>query len=118
MPVETNGTFGALATAVNELIARNDGLTHELLRISKVVGRDGNIEERASLDNADGSWGVAIESLNSLLGDIVWPTTEVARVINAVATGDFSQKMELRTDEHPLKGEFHRVGTTVNALVD
>ncbi len=54
LPVERNGTFGALATAVNELISRNEGLTHELLRISKVVGREGSVEERASLQFGEG----------------------------------------------------------------
>jgi HAMP domain-containing protein/signal transduction histidine kinase/ActR/RegA family two-component response regulator len=117
MQVGTNGTFGALASTVNELIARNEQLTRELLRVSKVVGRDGNIEERASLDHVDGSWGVAIESINTLIGDMAWPTTEVARVITAVAQGDFSQKMDLRHDGQPLKGEFLRIGTSVNSLV-
>ncbi len=118
MPLDGDGTFGALATAVNELISRNDLLTQELLRISRVVGREGNVQERATLDHFEGSWAVTIESINSLLTEVSWPTTEVARVISAVAAGDFSQKMELRAEDRPLKGEFRRVGTTVNSLVD
>ena len=46
------------------------------------------------------------------------PTTEVARVIGAVAQGDLSQKMALEIDGQPVKGEFLRIGTTVNAMVD
>src|SRR5207253_1626077 len=46
------------------------------------------------------------------------PTTEVARVIDAVADGDLSQKMQLNIGGQPVKGEFRRIGTTVNAMVD
>ena len=46
------------------------------------------------------------------------PTTEVARVIGAVAQGDLRQKMALEIDGQPVKGEFLRIGTTVNAMVD
>ena len=46
------------------------------------------------------------------------PTTEVARVIVAVAEGDLSQKMAMEIDGQPVKGEFARIGTTVNAMVD
>src|SRR5207247_944565 len=45
-------------------------------------------------------------------------TTEVARVIVAVAEGDLSQKMALKIAGQPVKGEFLRIGTTVNSMVD
>src|SRR5205814_886063 len=65
-----------------------------------------------------GSWSTALESVNGLVDDLQRPTTEVARVIVAVAEGDLSQKMALNIDGQPLKGEFARIGTTVNTMVD
>src|SRR4029077_19259517 len=53
-----------------------------------------------------------------LIDDLVRPTTEVARVIVAVAEGDLSQKMALKIEGQPVKGEFLRIGTTVNTMVD
>src|SRR5213078_441619 len=50
--------------------------------------------------------------------DLVRPTTEVARVIVAVAEGDLNQKMALEIEGRPVKGEFARIGTTVNSMVD
>src|SRR6201999_1966051 len=50
--------------------------------------------------------------------DLVAPTNEVARVITAVARGDLSQKMVLEIDGRPVRGEFLRIGTTVNSMVD
>ena len=46
------------------------------------------------------------------------PTTEVARVIGAVANGDLSQTMALEIDGRPLTGEFLRTAKTVNTMVD
>ncbi|HSJ76416.1 MAG TPA: HAMP domain-containing protein, partial [Gemmatimonadales bacterium] len=46
------------------------------------------------------------------------PTTEVARVIDAVAEGDLNQKMQLKIEGRPVKGEFLHIGTTVNSMVD
>jgi signal transduction histidine kinase/HAMP domain-containing protein/ActR/RegA family two-component response regulator len=40
------------------------------------------------------------------------------RVISAVAEGDLTQKMPLEVEGEPVKGEFVRIGTTVNAMVD
>src|SRR3954447_17293713 len=53
-----------------------------------------------------------------MIEDLVRPTTEVARVIDAVAEGDLNQKMQLKIEGRPVKGEFLRIGTTVNAMVD
>jgi methyl-accepting chemotaxis protein len=49
---------------------------------------------------------------------VVQPTTEVARVLGAVAEGDLSQKMALEIDGRPLQGEFLRIGKVVNTMVD
>jgi HAMP domain-containing protein/signal transduction histidine kinase/ActR/RegA family two-component response regulator len=57
-------------------------------------------------------------SVNQLIADLVAPTNEVARVITAVARGDLSQKMVLEIDGRPVRGEFLRIGTTVNSMVD
>ncbi len=65
-----------------------------------------------------GGWAASIGSINALIGDLVQPTTEVARVISAVADGDLTQKMALEIEGQPVKGEFLRIGTTVNGMVD
>ena len=59
-----------------------------------------------------------MNAVNQLIGDLVAPTNEVARVITAVAKGDLSQKMSLEIEGRPVRGEFLRIGTTVNSMVD
>ena len=41
--------------------------------------------------------------MNTLIGDLVQPTSEVARVIGAVAKGDLSQTMALEIEGRPLR---------------
>src|ERR671937_1262079 len=118
LPARRKGVVGELEAAYNQLVERNAQLTAELVRLGRVVGREGRMTERARTAGAHGGWETALSSVNGLVDDLVRPTTEVARVIVAVAEGDLTQKMALTIDGQPLKGEFARIGTTVNAMVD
>ena len=84
----------------------------------RVIGREGRMDQRASLGAAGGGWRSSVESLNALIDDLVRPTTEVASVLDAVADGDLDRKMALTIEGQPVKGEFLRIGTTVNTMVD
>ncbi len=112
------GLSGELAKAFNDLADRRSSLTDELQRVAHVVKRDGRLTERVSIPRSRGAWKEAVEAVNGMIDDLVRPTTEIARVIDAVADGDLSQKMDLKIDGRPMRGEFRRIGTTVNAMVD
>ena len=118
LPADQDGVMGAIAAAYNEVAERNAAMARELARVGRVIGREGKMTERASLPGAGGQWAASVESVNLLMDDLVRPTTEVARVIEAVAEGDLDQKMALEIEGQPVKGEFLRIGTTVNAMVD
>src|SRR5256885_17225667 len=89
-----------------------------MVRVATSVGREGKMRDRASIGPASGQWSVAVDALNSLITDLVQPTSEVARVIKAVAEGDLSQKVELEIEGKTVQGEFFRIGSTVNRMVD
>jgi HAMP domain-containing protein/signal transduction histidine kinase/CheY-like chemotaxis protein len=118
LPARRKGLLGEMEAAYNELAEHSERLTQEVVRLGRVVGREGRMSERASLEDAAGDHAVRLHAINGLIDDLVRPTTEVARVIVAVAEGDLSQKMELTIDGQQLRGEFARIGTTVNAMVD
>ena len=83
-----------------------------------MVGKEGKLKQRAALQNARGFWAQKVESINSLIDDLVHPTNEAARVIGAVAQGDLSKTMALEVDGRPLEGEFLRNAKTINKMVD
>ena len=77
-------------------------LTGEIRRVARVVNREGRFTERASVPNATGAWKQTVDAINGMIDDLARPTTEIARVIDAVAVGDLSQKMELKIDGRPI----------------
>jgi CheY-like chemotaxis protein/HAMP domain-containing protein/GAF domain-containing protein len=107
-----------ISDAFNRIAAQNERLTNEVVRVSTTVGREGQMADRASLGRVTGGWAVTVDSMNSLITDLMQPTTEIARVLTAVARGDLSQKMVLEIDGKSVQGEFLRIGTTVNTMVD
>ncbi len=112
------GLAGEISAALNDIFEQNERLSEELVRLSKAVGKEGKIGERAAIGNISGSWGVCVDSVNSLITDLVKPTSEVTRVIGAVAKGDLTQSISLETDGRPIKGEFLRTAKLVNVMVD
>jgi HAMP domain-containing protein/signal transduction histidine kinase len=123
LTVSGDGVMSEIAAVFNEVADRNLHLTGELARVRRVVGREGKLTERLETGACEGSWATAIDHSNALVDDLVRPVSEVSRVLSAVADGDLSPRMELRTqnDEgtgQPLRGEFLKVGRTVNNLVD
>ncbi len=118
LPVDSTGVAGKVYDAINEIIDLNSRLTRELGRISEVVGKEGKIRYRASLPGATGGWADCVDSVNSLVGDLIQPITDISRVIGGVAKGDLSQRMEHEVEGRPLTGEFLRTARTVNTMVD
>jgi HAMP domain-containing protein/CheY-like chemotaxis protein/putative methionine-R-sulfoxide reductase with GAF domain len=116
--LRAEGALADVATVFNTLVERNQQVTRELVRVSKVVGREGRITERAGVAGAPGSWAEKVGAVNELIDNLARPTIEVARVIDAVADGDLRQRIQLEIDGQPVRGEFRRIGTTVNAMVD
>src|SRR5580698_9588464 len=117
MPVDLTGVEGKIADTLNEIFELNQRMVNEFDRISRVVGKEGKITQRVSLGSANGAWASSIESVNGLIGDLVQPSTEVARVIGAVAKGDLAQTMSLQVDGRPLQGEFLHTARVVNTMV-
>ena len=118
LPSTWIGLGGKVGDVFNDVMDQLEGMTNELDRISRVVGKDGKIKQRASVGGLTGSWAGTIDSVNALVSDLVRPTSEMARVIGAVARGDLSQSMAVDIDGRPLEGEFLRTAKTVNRMVD
>ena len=118
MPEDGTDADVELATLFNEVVALNERMTDEFERLSRIVGKEGKIGQRAKVAGATGGWDTKLRAVNELIDDMVQPTTEVARVIGAVAKGDLSQTMALEIDGRPLRGEFLRIGKVVNTMVD
>jgi methyl-accepting chemotaxis protein len=118
LPHHWSGVSGRVADAFNDVVEQNANMAKELARLRQVVGKQGKLKQRASLRESRGFWAESIDCVNALIDDLVHPTSEVARVIGAVAQGDLSKSMALEVDGQPLEGEFLHTAQTINKMVD
>src|SRR5256884_3921671 len=118
LPVDWPGLEGKIADTFNDVIGITDRLATEMERLSRVVGKEGKISQRATVGEVSGSWATKVAAINGLISDLVHPISETARVLGAVAKGDLSQTMALEIEGRPLEGEFLRTAKTVNTMVD
>ena len=109
--------MGKIADTFNDIVSTNEHFAKQLEHVGQVVGKDGRTRQRLRIGVATGSWGGMENSVNSLIDDLLWPTTEVTRSIEAVAQGDLLVTMRLDVDGRPLKGEFLRSATIVNTMI-
>jgi HAMP domain-containing protein/signal transduction histidine kinase/DNA-binding response OmpR family regulator len=112
-----DGLPGKIADTINDIISTNQRMANQLQRVGQTVGKDGLTNQRVTLGLALGAWGEMEQSVNSLIDDLLQPTTEVTRSIEAVAQGNLLQPMRLDVDGRPLKGEFLRSATIVNTMI-
>ena len=113
-----NDDLGEVAIVFNEMIVLNQNFAKEIWRISRQIGQEGELTAKASLIEVKGSWKSSIDELNGLINNLARHTTEVSRVLEAVANGDLSKKINLQLQGQSLKGEFYHIGTIVNQMVD
>jgi HAMP domain-containing protein/CheY-like chemotaxis protein/signal transduction histidine kinase len=111
------GLMGKIADTFNEIVGTNQRMAKQLEHVGQVVGREGRTRQRVRLGLSDGAWGEMESSVNSLIDDLLWPTTEVTRAIAAVAQGDLLRTVSLDVDGRPLKGEFLRSAEIVNTMI-
>src|SRR6188474_455795 len=117
MAGESTGVLGKIADTFNEIVSTNQHIAQQLEQVGLVVGKEGRTRQRVRLGMAAGAWGEMENSVNSLIDDLLWPTTEVTRTIEAVAQGDLLVTMRLDVDGRPLKGEFLRSANIVNTMI-
>src|SRR6185436_3843218 len=117
LPGDWTGIEGKIADTFNEIVISNSKMASELERVGNVVGKQGKTRQRVKFARSSGSWGEMEGSVNTLIDDLLWPTTEVTRALAAVAKGDLLQTVRLDVDGRPLEGEFLRSATIVNRMI-
>jgi HAMP domain-containing protein/CheY-like chemotaxis protein/signal transduction histidine kinase len=117
LPGSWTGLAGKIADTFNDIVAVNQQMAHELKRVGQVVGKEGKTRERTRFHESRGAWGEMEASVNTLVEDLLRPTTEVTRAIAAVAQGNLTQTVRLDVDGRPLEGEFLRSANIVNTMI-
>src|SRR5690349_19785541 len=61
------GIMGQVVERANALAALNERRTRELVRASRVIGREGRMTERLDEVGSDGDWSTGAAAVNSLI---------------------------------------------------
>jgi HAMP domain-containing protein/CheY-like chemotaxis protein/signal transduction histidine kinase len=117
LPVTWTGLPGKIADNFNEIVIANEQMASELKRVGQTVGKEGKTRERIRVEKRRGAWDEMEVSVNTLVEDLLRPTTEVTRAIAAVAQGNLTQTVRLDVDGRPLEGEFLRSANIVNTMI-
>jgi signal transduction histidine kinase/CheY-like chemotaxis protein len=93
--------------------------SEELLRALLAAieaAHQGDFSHRLPVHGTHPLWDRLAEAFNTGAAFNAAFAQEVARVLAAVAEGDLRQRLLLEIDGQPVKGEFLRIGTAVNAV--
>ncbi|MGL5878904.1 MAG: methyl-accepting chemotaxis protein, partial [Xenococcaceae cyanobacterium] len=115
---DENDGLGEFANVFNQWVSLNEAFADGIIDVTQRVGVEGKLKERFNLKKTKGKWAESAKAIDTLIDNLVTPTTEAERVLSAIANGDLTQKMELKIKGRKLDGELLRVGTIVNELVD
>ena len=117
MPCDRLGLEGKVADTLNEILDMEHRILLELEQVANAVGKDGATDRRLKLPRYNGGWAQRVDFINGLVGDLVQPMNEMARVIASVARGDLTQNVDLGSEGHALQGEFLHTACEVNRMV-
>ncbi|MEU7369906.1 HAMP domain-containing protein [Streptomyces hygroscopicus] len=112
------GLAGELAGVFNQLVARNAHLAGELRRVRREVVRQGRLDERITASPGQGAWATSVDVANQLVDALAGPVTNATRVLDAIASGDLTQRVDLHDGNRQLRGDLRRLGRGVNRTVD
>src|SRR5204863_9172767 len=113
MPNDQVGLSVKVCDILNDVISLNERMMEKFTKAGNTIGKQGKLTQRIEVPQAKGAWSTGVESLNSLISDLVHPTIEIAHVISSVAKGNLSQQMPQEIGGHELQGEFARIAKEV-----
>jgi signal transduction histidine kinase/CheY-like chemotaxis protein/HAMP domain-containing protein len=117
LPDDLSGIDGQICETFNELVQFAANLRTDVVGLRQSVGIEGRTHRRLGRSTARGGWSDYVSGLNELLDDVTAHTTDVARVLSAVAKGDLGQTIDVEGTDTPLRGDFLRHARLVNGMV-
>lgn len=68
---------GKIADCFNDIVVATQEMANELARVGQVVGKEGKTRQRMRFARPRGAWAEMQISYNTLIDDLVRPTTEM-----------------------------------------
>src|SRR5919108_1280642 len=104
LDVPGEGAVAQAATILEEIRENGEHLASGLAGGRREIGRDGQLRGRLSPGALKGTWAGAAEDANAIIDKLTDLATGIHKVVEAVAAGDLSQRVELRVGGGPVRG--------------
>ncbi|MFG3166849.1 HAMP domain-containing protein, partial [Streptomyces sp. NPDC048200] len=118
VPETAHGLVAELNTMFNQIMDRSSHFNSEVQRVRRELIRHGRLDERLAASPGGGKWTTRVDDVNQLLDALVAPAANATRVLDAVAGGDLTQRVDLHDGNRQLRGDLRRLGRAVNKMVD
>ncbi|MEU9568448.1 HAMP domain-containing protein [Streptomyces massasporeus] len=118
VPESGHGIVAELTAVFNQIMDRSVHFTSETRRVRRELVRHGRLDERLSASPGQGLWTSRVNDVNQLLDALVAPAANATRVLDAVAGGDLTQRVDLHDGTRQLRGDLRHLGRAVNKMVD
>ena len=95
------------------LVTMRDNLKRVIDETNSIVlsvAEEGNLSQKLSMEDKQGAWKDVSESINSLFDSISRPIQPMSSVLESVASGDLTVRM----DDESLNGDFRRLSNSLN----
>ncbi|MFJ9242569.1 HAMP domain-containing protein [Streptomyces sp. NPDC101776] len=117
-PETGHGIVAELTAVFNQIMDRSTHFNAETQRVKRELVRHGRLDERLSASPGQGGWTSRVNDVNQLLDALVAPAANATRVLDAVAGGDLTQRVDLHDGSRQLRGDLRHLGRAVNRMVD
>ncbi|MFG2953055.1 HAMP domain-containing protein [Streptomyces sp. NPDC048291] len=107
-----------LTAVFNQIMDRGIHFNTDLRRVKRELVRHGRLDERLSASPGQGAWTSRVNDVNQVLDALVAPAANATRVLDAVAGGDLTQRVDLHDGSRQLRGGLRRLARAVNTMVD
>src|SRR5689334_4851870 len=73
LPMSEDPLLAEIADAFNTVAKLNEQMCDEMKRVATTIGREGQMNDRASIGPVAGGWRSTVESVNTLITDLASP---------------------------------------------
>ncbi|MGW3445266.1 HAMP domain-containing protein [Streptomyces sp. NPDC001076] len=112
------GIVAELTAVFNQIMDRGIHFNTDVRRVKRELVRHGRLDERLSASPGQGAWTSRVNDVNQVLDALVAPAANATRVLDAVAGGDLTQRVDLHDGSRQLRGDLRRLARAVNTMVD
>lgn len=113
MLTSQTGQAGEVAEAVNAIMDQLQRFAVDVSRLAATTSVEGNFGAQMSAADAAGIWKDLIDNLNHMSLILAAQVRDIARVAEAVAEGDLSQKVTIAA-----AGEMGELKATFNTMIE